>query len=318
MPPTGYLKSIAPSKAAPGGDGTGTCCRGSFLFHWRVRGKTKAIPQTASESYDTPPGCEVITGGGAEPPCAQEIVDCKQFELGALRNEGRCVCQSCHPVSHCATQASDGNSCFCDVCEEGYVTTIDGYCAKPTTASLSVTSSMHDLGAKVALSPDGRYHLSTFDNAGHGNPQPGRMQSASCKPPGGPEKIFVAWDSTRDYIFAEGYLTELELGSDGKTTTLVSNRQLPTCEEMGDGEHAPFRLPLGPPCPPLPHALLLPHPPMADSVLLRSGGRPRLQRDRGALPLEPWPRNLLERSHVRWLDRLSSPLREDWLGLDQR
>jgi hypothetical protein len=186
LPPrAGHLKRSAPlGHFFSGGD------RGSWNFHWKMKNGD------GSAQYPIPSDCVILTGGGGEAACAKEIVDCQQFDTALLRTEGRCMCQSCFPVSHCVTQASDGHSCFCNVCEDGYATTTDGKCLPPTTSSLSVTTSVHPLGARVAFAPDGRYHISTFDNVGHGHPQPNRMQSASCKPPNGPEKIFVVGSAT--------------------------------------------------------------------------------------------------------------------------
>jgi len=195
-----FLKSSAPSKAKGGS---------SWRMYWRT---DKTTP---------PAGCKVDAAGGTAPECTRALAGCLEFDVTKLL-DGQCSCSMCLPVANCKKQAS-GASCACDVCSNGYVTDGEGQCSKPSATSLSETSSEHKLGASVAMSKG--YHLTTQRNGW----QPRRMQSASCKPSHGREKLIVAWDSTEP----KGYLAEFEIRSDG-SAALISNRAQPTCEEMGD------------------------------------------------------------------------------------
>ena len=202
-----YLKGAAPDKAARGG--------GSWTFYWKGDGP------------NVPSGCRVDTRGGAAPPCAVQIAGCERLNPHALL-AGECACQSCYPIPKCQQQES-GNSCFCKICERGYVTDAEGQCMRPSATSLTEVSSTHALGARMAMSKG--YHLTTQRNGW----QPRRMQSASCKPPAGKERLIVAWDSTEP----KGHLAEFEVNGDGSTRMISNRAQEPACEEMGDVAAAP-------------------------------------------------------------------------------
>jgi hypothetical protein len=188
------------------------------------------------------------------------IRGCETYDAAGLA-QGTCSCATCTAVPNCASMSS-GTTCMCERCADGYVTDSTGHCMQPSANALTEVSSVHPIGARVAMSKG--YHPTTQRNGW----KPRRMQSASCND-GTVERFFVAWDSTEP----RGYLAEFEVrtthrgtapprlvplsshipfarpshvpltwpyrttwpqvAADG-TSTLISNRAQPTCEEMGD------------------------------------------------------------------------------------
>jgi len=196
-----YLKSAAPASASGSG--------GGFQFVWRTDGP------------NVPPNCVNQVGMLPRPlECVGTIRGCETYDAAGLA-QGTCSCATCTAVPNCASMSS-GTTCMCERCADGYVTDSTGHCMQPSANALTEVSSVHPIGARVAMSKG--YHPTTQRNGW----KPRRMQSASCND-GTVERFFVAWDSTEP----RGYLAEFEVAADG-TSTLISNRAQPTCEEMGD------------------------------------------------------------------------------------